>query len=477
MTNNLKQKTVRGILWSGAEGFAVRGMQFFLGLILARLLMPSDYGLIGMLAIFLAISQTFIDSGFSSALIQKKDRTDIDFSTVFFFNIAIGLLFYLLLFFSAPLIANFYKSPQLVILTKFIGFNIVISSLSVVQRAKLSIALDFKTQAQASLISVFLGGLLGITLAYKGFGVWALVMQALMRNSLNTILLWKLSKWVPKGGFSKDSFKTLFSFGSKLLAGGLLNTIYNNIYLIIIGKLFSASQLGFYTRAQQFQRLPAENITGTLQRVTFPVLSSLQNDNTKLINAYRKLIKISAFVIFPLMLGLAVMAKPLIRLILTEKWLPAVPLLQLLCIAGMLYPINAINLNVLNVKGRSDLFLKVEIIKKLVISVAIIGTYSLGIKALIIGQIFTSVIAFFINTFYSGQMIGYGSFNQIKDLLPISLITILMASSTWVVMFIVDGDLLKLTVGIIFAVCIYAFFAKIGNFDEIIQIKEIVFKT
>ncbi|RLD61982.1 MAG: lipopolysaccharide biosynthesis protein [Bacteroidetes bacterium] len=471
---NLKQETAKGFLWSAIERFSVQGLQFLMGLVLARLLLPSDYGLVGMLAIFLAISQTFVDSGFSSALIQKKNRTDTDYSTAFFFNIGIGLFFYLILFFTAPLIAKFYNIPELNSLTKVIGLNVFITSLAVVQRAKLTIKLDFKTQAKASLTSVFIGGCVGIAMAYKGYGVWALVVQSLLRNGLNTLFLWLLSKWMPKAVFSKSSFKELFSFGSKLLGAGLLNTIFQNIYLLVIGKLFSASELGFYTRAQQFQKMPSQNITSIIQRVTFPVLSSIQDDDEKLIKAYSNFIRLSAFVVFPLMIGLAVVAEPLIRLILTEKWMPTVPLLQLLCIAGMLYPVHAINLNILNVKGRSDLFLKLEIIKKLLITFAILITFSFGVKAMVIGQILTSFISFFINTHYSSKMINYGAWKQIKDMMPIIFITLLMAFGVWGVMLLGFSDILKLLIGIVVGIIIYLISAKIGNFNELNEIVSLI---
>jgi teichuronic acid exporter len=446
-----------------------------MGLVLARLLLPSDYGMIGMLSVFLAISQTFVDSGFSSALIQKNNRTDVDYSTVFFFNIGVGIFFYFLLFFSAPLIAEFYQIPELILLTKVIGINIFITTLSVVQRAKLTINLDFKTQAKASLISVLLGGCVGIFMAFKGYGVWALVIQSLISNGMNTFFLWFFSKWIPMAIFSKESFSSLFSFGSKLLVAGLLNTIFINIYLIVIGKVYNATDLGFYTRAQQFQKMPSENITGILQRVTFPVLSSLQNDEEKLISAFRRFIRMSVFIIMPLMIGLAVVAEPLIRFLLTEKWLPAVPYLQLLCVVGMMYPVHAININILNVKGRSDLVLQLEVIKKLLIVVAILITYRYGINAMIFGQIVTSLIGFFINSHYSEKMIAYSSWTQIKDILPILIITLLMAVFTWFSMLTISSDILKLLIGTSTGIGIYILIAKIAKFEELDQLVGLIF--
>jgi teichuronic acid exporter len=477
MVSEIKKKTINGVLWSAVERFSIQGLQFIIGLVLARLLLPADYGLVGMLAIFLAMSHTFVKSGFSYALIQKKNRNETDFSTAFFFNIGVGILFYFILFFSAQFIASFYKTPELEPLTKVIGINVFISSLSIVQRAKLTIDLDFKTQAKASFISALIGGCVGIYMAYNGYGVWSLVVQSLLRNGINTILLWILSKWVPKAIFSITSFKSLFSFGSKLLGAGLLNTLFNNIYLILIGKLFNARELGFYTRAFHLQQFPSENITNILQRVTFPVLSSMQDDENKLLHAYKNFIKISAFIVFPLMMGLAIIAEPLVQLVLTDKWLPAVPMLQLLCFAGMLYPIHAINLNILNVKGRSDLFLKLEIIKKIIITIAILITFSFGIKALIIGQIATSLIGYFINTYYSGRMINYGTIKQVKDLIPIIMITTAMGLCVVAITHYIEGSLLKLLVGLFTGAFVYYINARIFKFDELKQLMELIPKS
>lgn len=460
-------------MWSSVERFSVQGLQFVMGLILARLLLPSDYGLIGMLAIFLAISQTFIDSGFGTALIQKKDRTETDFSTVFYFNISIAVLFYFVLFFSAPWIAKFYNAPLLTDLTKVIAFNIVISSFSIVQRARLTIQLDFKTQSKASLLSVFLGGLVGITMAYKGFGVWALVVQSLSRNFLNTLLLWFFAKWMPKIIFSKNSFKGLFSFGSKLLIAGLINTIFRNIYLIVIGKVYSASELGFYTRAKQFQRLPSENISGIINRVSFPVLSSVQNDNEKLLLIIKKLLRLAVFIVHPLMMGMIVLAEPMIRFILTEKWILAVPYLQLISVIGLFNPISVINLSILNVKGRSDLFLKLEIIKKALVVLNILITFPYGVKYMIIGQIAVSSINFLINTYYTGKLINYYTWTQIKDIFPIFAISLITVAGVYFITSIFDQDYLKLFIGLVSGVLLFFSLAHFGKFDEMYEMKQL----
>ena len=325
-------------------------------ILMARILTPADYGIVGMLAIFIAVSQSLVDSGFSQALIRKQDRSEIDNSTVFYFNIAVGIVLYLLLFFCAPLIADFYNEPLLVPVTRTIGLSVVFNSLAVVQRALLTVKLDFKTQAKASFVGAVISGAIGISLAYTGFGVWAIVWQQISNLVIITILLWIFSKWKPIWVYSWKSFRELFNFGSKLLASGLLNTIFNNLYLIVIGKFFKASDLGYYTRAHQFTDFASSNITGIFQRVTYPVLSTIQNDDDRLADVYRRLLRTSAFIIFPFMTGMAAVAKPMILSFLTKEWLFSAVLIQILCFSQMWYPVHAINLNLLQVKGRSDLF-------------------------------------------------------------------------------------------------------------------------
>lgn len=466
----LKNKVSKGFLWSCIERFSIQGVQFIVGIVIARILSPHDYGMVGMVVVFLAISQVFIDSGFSTALIQKKDRNETDYSTVFYFNIVLGILFYLLLFVTAPLIARFYNQPELVNITRVLGINVFLISLAVVQRAKLTVVVDFKTQAKAGLIAIIISGGLGIVLAYNGWGVWALVIQTLLNNLLNTTFLWLYSRWVPLFVFSARSFRHLFAFGSKLLGAGILDSVYKNIYPLIIGKLFDSAELGYYTRADQFSQMPSSNLTGIIQRVTFPVLCDLQEDEVRLKEVYRKFIQISALFIFPLMSSLAVLSFPVIRLILTEKWLPSAPLLQLLCLAGMLYPIHALNLNLLNVKGRSDLFLRLEIIKKAMITIAILLTYRLGIEMIILGQVITSYLILFINTYYTKKLIDYGIIKQIKDLSGIYILAITMAIITWGTSLLFEKDILKLIVGFLIGCSFYIGVAlrfNVGNIKEI----------
>lgn len=452
MSESLKHKTLRGTLWSSIERFSVQGVMFVVMIIMARILTPEDYGLVGMLTIFIAISQSLIDSGFSQALIRKQDRSEIDNSTVFYFNIAVGVILYLILFFSAPLIAKFYNEPILVPITRVISLSILINSFVVVQRALLTVNIDFKTQAKASFSAAIASGIVGITMAYTGWGVWAIVWYQITNLAVNVGLLWIFSKWRPQLVYSWQSFKELFFFGSKLAASGILDTLYNNIFLIVIGKIFKASDLGYYTRAQQFAAFPSSNLTGIIQRVTFPVLCTIQDDDERLQSVYRRFLRLSAFLIFPLMIGLAAVAKPLVLLLLKEQWEFAATLLSIICLSMMWYPIHSINLNLLQVKGRSDLFLKLEIVKKCVGIVILCGTIPLGLVAMCWGTVLSSLISLIINTHYTGKLIQVGFLKQMKDLTPSLLYSFSMGAIVLGAIQFVKGDALQLTIGIILGI-------------------------
>jgi O-antigen/teichoic acid export membrane protein len=428
-----------------------------------------------MLTVFTAVAQSLIDSGFSQALIRKQNRTETDNSTVFYFNIAVGLVLYLILFLCAPLIADFYDEPQLVSITRVIGLSLIFNSLAVVQRALLTIAIDFRTQAKASFIAAIVSGIVGITMAYHGFGVWSIVAQQLINLGLNTILLWILSKWMPKLVYSWNSFRELFSFGSKLLASGLLDSLYRNIYLIVIGKFFKASDLGYYTRAQQFGDFPSSNLTGILQRVTYPVLCTIQNDDDRLASVYRRFLRISAFVIFPLMTGLAAVAKPTILILLKEQWLFTATLLQILCFSMMWYPIHAINLNLLQVKGRSDLFLKLEIWKKILGVVVLCATLPFGLIAMCFGGIVSAIIALVINTYYTGKLINVGFFKQMRDLMPTLILSLAVGAIVYVTINTLNiTPIIQLIIGVIEGIVIYIVVAKIFKFSEFKELIDII---
>ncbi|WP_370858981.1 lipopolysaccharide biosynthesis protein [Phocaeicola coprocola] len=475
MTESLKQQTIKGVIWSSIERFSVQGIQFLIMIIMARLLSPNDYGLIGMLTVFISIAQSLIDSGFSQALIRKQNRTETDNSTVFYFNIGVGICIYLLFYLIAPLISQFYNTPELTAIMRVISLGIIFNSLAVVQRALLTIQINFKTQAKASLIAAIASGIIGITMAYKGFGVWSIVMLQLVNLSLNTILLWSFTGWHPTSKFSKDSFCELFAFGSKLLASGILDTLYRNIYLIAIGKLFTASRLGYYTRAQQFSDFPSSNLTGVLQRVTYPILCKIQDDTERLAQAYRKFLRISAFLIFPLMVGLSAVSEPFILLLLKEQWHFAAVILQIISFASMWYPIHAINLNLLQVKGRSDLFLRLEIIKKILGITILCVTVPIGLIAMCYGQIVSSLIALVINTYYTGKLINVGFIRQMKDLTP----TLVLVVTMWIIIHFgilpfCSNNIIKLITGIIIGIIYYLGAAWMFKFPELKELLSIL---
>lgn len=474
MPESLKSKAANSVMWSAVERFSVQGIQFILTIIIARLVSPSDYGLIAMLGIFLAIAQTFIDSGFSNALIQKQDRTETDFSTVFYFNIAVGVVVYVLLYLSSPFIASFYNEPKLDLVTKVVGLNLIISSFSVVQRAKLTIALNFKLQAVISLIAVVISGTIGVYLAYTGYGVWAIVFQFLFNNLLNTLLLWILAKWSPKQYFSLSSFKQLFSFGSKLLFSDLLNVIYVNLYTLVIGKKFSATNLGYYNRAYTLTYFPSGNIGQIITRAMYPLQCSIQDDDILLRDSFIKYIRITCFFIFPLMVLVCLLAKPIVILFLTEKWLPAVPLIQILAIAYMWDPLMRINENILKVKGRSDYILKSEIIKKILAITILLLTLPFGIKAICIGSIIYSLTDMSVISIYVKKCIDVSLFNELFELRYIILTNILLCIFIYIVtLFISNSYILVFGISII-GILYYLLLSKILKVKEFSVVIELI---
>ena len=470
----LKQKTVKGTVWSAVERFSVQGVQFIVMIVMARILTPEDYGLVGMLAIFLAVSQSLIDSGFSQALIRKMDRTEIDNCTVFYFNIVVGLVLYLILYFLAPLVAKFYDAPAITSIMRVICISVIINSLVVVQRALYTVNIDFKTQAKASLSAAIVSGIIGITMAYKGFGVWSIVTQQLTNLGINAGLLWLFSKWRPRLLYSWKSFRELFSFGSKLMLSGLLDTLYKNIYTLVIGKVFNASSLGHYTRAHQFADFPSSNLTGIMQRVTYPVLCNIQEDDERLKNVYRRFLKLSAFIIFPLMLGLSAVSEPFVEIFIGRQWSYCSSLLQILCFSMMWFPIHAINLNLLQVKGRSDLFLRLEVIKKIIGIAILCVTIPMGLTVMCFGQIISSIVALIINTYYTGKLIDIGFFKQMKDLLPITLLSLAMFAVVLAVVNLIDDIHLQLVCGIIVGTATYISASILFKFNEINELKALI---
>lgn len=425
--SKLKQKTLRGLSWSFADNIVNKGINFLVGIILARLLTPREFGLIGMILVFIAISQSFINSGFNMALIRKKDCNAADYSTAFFFNVLVGFLFYVILFFSAKLISDFFHEPELLPIIKVLGIVLILNSVGIVQQAILSKKVNFRLLTKISLVSSIVSGIIGIGLAFSGWGVWSLVWKTISYNFLNSLLLWFWNKWRPQLIFSLNSLKEMFGFGSKLLLSSLIYMLYTNVFKLAIGKYFSATELGYFTRADQFQKLPSSNISGVIQRVTYPVMTSIQYETSKIKSIYKRMIKTTMFATFILMIGMAAVAKPLILSLVGPQWLPAVPYLQLLCFFGMLDPLHSLNLNMLLVSGRADLGLKLEVWKALLgIPAIVIGVF-LGVKIMIIMLIVNSMLAYFLNSYWSGKLVNYPSSEQIWDIAPSFFVALVMA--------------------------------------------------
>ena len=472
MAESLKKKTVKGVFWSGVERFSVQGVQFLVMLVIARILDPKDFGLVGMLAIFLAVAQSLIDSGFSQALIRKQDRTDVDNNTVFYFNIFVSVFLYLILFAVAPWVADFYNEPQLTELMRVLCQIIIINSFAVVQRAIFTSSINFKTQAKASFIAATLSGGVGVWLAYHGYGVWTLVWQQLLNAFINTSLLWVYSNWRPRLVYSWHSFKELFAFGSKLLASGLIDTIYGNLFPLITGKIFNAASLGYYTQADRLAKFPSSNISGILQRVTYPVLCTLQDDDEKLRSNYRKLLRLSGLIVFPLMCLLAGLAYPLIDILLGNKWEFTATLLIPICFNMMFYPIAAINLNLLQVKGRSDLFLKLEIIKKIIGIVVLVCSIPFGLLFMCYSTVFSGLIMLYVNTYYTKKLIDVGFWIQLKDLKAFLIMSLLIFFGTHFVHLVIENSWSQIIVGTVISSVFYFGTMKICKFSELSYLKK-----
>lgn len=473
---SLKQKTIDGLTWSFVDNSINQIIQFITGIILARLLSPTEFGLIGMIMIFFAVSTSLIDSGFGDALVRKKDCNDDDYNTVFYFNLMIGILLFLILFFAAPLIAGFYSEPQLINIIRILSFTTIITSLGIVQSADLVKKIDFKTRTKISLISNVSSSIIAIILAYIGFGVWSLVVRQFLTNLIGTSTLWFYNKWLPKLKFNIVAFKQLFSFGSKMLASGLLNTFFNNLYYLVIGKYFSAQILGYYTRAVSFANLPSLSIDYVIQRVTYPVLVRLNDDDNRLKAALKKLVKNTMLITFVFMIGLAAIAKPLVLTLIGEKWIPTIHLLQLLSLSLILHPLQSLNMNILLIKGRSDIFLKVEITKKILIVPVIFLGISYSLELMIIGMIIHSLITYIIVANYTGNFLDYKIFEQVKDILPSFIIAFINGLLLFFINYFLSlipifTLLIQLVISSIFIITI----CELAKLAPYLEIKEIIF--
>jgi teichuronic acid exporter len=418
----LKKQAVSGVFWTTIQQFGKQGIAFFTSLILARLLSPQEFGLIAMISVFIALGDGVIKSGLTNSLIRSENLGESDYSTVFYFNLFGSFIVYGLLYFSAPFIAAFYNQSRLTEIIQVYGIIFILNAFSAVQLARLTKQMDFKTQMIVSLPSIIISSAVGIYMAYNGYGVWSLVWNSLIQSGLSTIQLWYHSKWIPIFKFSTEKFKYHFNYGFKIMLSGTIDILFTNIYAIIIGRYFIPAQVGFYNRASTLQMFPVVNFSMILSKVSFPLFAKIQHDNEKLKSVYKKLMQMVTFLIAPTLIFMGVLAEPLFRFLFTEKWLPAVPYFQILCYNGILYPLHSYNLQILNVKGRSDLFLKLELIKKVIVVIMLVISFQFGIFGLLIGSTITSTIAFFLNNYYSGKYIGYNAFEQLKDVLPIVII-------------------------------------------------------
>lgn len=461
MAESLKDKTVKGVSWSFVEQILTRGVNFVIGIILARLLSPTDYGLVGMLGIFIAISQIFIDGGLTSALIRQKNASDEDYSTVYIINLSLSVLFYFLLFFSAPVIARYYEQSLLQPLMRVVALILVISSLSSVQGTLLTIKVDFKSKSIISILSAILSGAAGVVCAMKGLGAWALVAQSVTSALVVTILTLFFVRWMPHLLFSRESFKRLFSYSSKLLGASLISTVYNNVYPMIIGKKFSVGDVGLFSRANQFPNVVNETLIGTFNRVAFPVLSKIQDDDQRLIDVYDKYIQVFCFITFPLLMGLCGCSRPLVLLLLTEKWAGSIFLMQLLCISLLPNGITRINLNLLYVKGRSDLLLRMEIIKKIIMFAILFASMFFGLIAMCYAIILNGWIDLYFSSFYTKKILGYGLGKQLKSVFPYFVLSLIVLVESLAFSHLIQNDLLSLLTSFIVGSLTYFFLSKV----------------
>jgi teichuronic acid exporter len=468
----LKDKAINGVLWNSIGNFSAMGIEFIIGIILARILSPSEFGLIGTITVVIALSQVFVNSGFSQAIVRKQNCTQTDYSTAFFFNFAVGILIFLLLLFTAQPISVFFENSELKPIIQVLGFGLIISSLTLIQQAKLTKRIDFKLQTKISITASTLSGLLAVYLAYNGFGVWSLVAKQLANSTITSIFLWIFNRWKPSLVFSKQSFKELFGFGSKLLLSGLISTFFQNINYLIIAKYFSAQDLGYFTRAELFKNLPSQNVSNIVTAVGYPVLAKLQGDSVRMKSVFRDMMTKTFFIVIILMVGMAVTANALILTLLGDQWLPSVPLLQMLCVVGIMLPLNTMNINILNVVGRSDLYLKLQTIVQLFVLPNIFIGVFFGIKALILGMIGISVLGYIMYSHESNKILNYPIKEQLRDVFPSLLIAIAMGIPVFFIGYFSSFDsLITLIIQVMTGIIIVVGSGEIFSFKEYIFIK------
>lgn len=454
-TASTKTVVINSLFWRFLERVGAQGVTFIVSIVLARLLSPTIYGTVALVTVFITILQVFIDSGFGNALIQKKDADNLDFSTVFYFNIVVCLVLYALMFFAAPYIAAFYQNPTLTPVVRVLSLTLIISGVKNVQQAYVSRTMQFKRFFFSTLGGTIGAAVIGIAMAYFGFGVWALVAQHLFNAAVDTLILWFTVRWRPDRAFSFARLKSLFSFGWKLLVSTLIDTVYNDVRQLLIGKVYQPSDLAYYNQGKKFPNLIITNINSTINSVLFPTLSKVQDDKDRLRSMMRMSIKVSTYLMGPVLVGLAACADPLIRLMLTEKWMPCVFFLRIFCITFLIYPIHTSNLSAISAMGRSDLFLKLEIIKKAVGFCIIFGTMWISVEAVAIGSLISAVAALIVNAWPNRKLLGYSVIQQIKDILPPLLLSLAMGVCVYCVEFLKLNDWLTLLIQIPLGIAIY----------------------
>ncbi|MDY6332871.1 MAG: lipopolysaccharide biosynthesis protein [Fibrobacter sp.] len=474
MAESLKDKTVKGLGWSALDNAARYGMQFAVGIVLARLLSPDDYGLLGLVGIVTVVCTALVNGGFTTALIRKKDATDDDYNTVFICNLGMSMLLYGVTFLCAPLIADFFNREVLTPLVRVSSLGLIIGALGMVQQTRLTKRIDFKTQTKITIVATALSGIVGIGMALTSFGVWALVAQQLTSQAVTTMLLYIYNRWLPQLRFSMESFHDLFGFGWKMMVSVLLDAVWKELHQVVVGKFYSPATLGQYTRARHYAGLFSSNLTSVVERVTYPVLSSIQDDKERMTSAYRRIIRTSMFITTVALFALGAVSEPLIYCMIGPKWHEASTYLPIICINYSLYPLHAINLNMLQVQGRSDLFLELEVIKKIIILVPLFVGAFVGIMPMLLTNTVIGIIAYFLNSHYSGRLLGYSSWMQLRDIAPSYALAITIALSVWFLKYLPLSYWIILPTQIVVGIVEFFTLCKLFKMNEYKEIMEIL---
>lgn len=472
--SSLRYKTIKGVGWSAVDAFLGQGITFLVGLVLARILSPDEYGLIGICLIFITVLNGVVDSGFSSSLIRKNDANNDDYNTMFITNLIISIVLYIGLYFASPLISTFFDRTELTPLIRTLGIVLIINALSITQNTILTKRIDFKTKTKVSFISATISGVVGIVMAYAGMGVWALISQVLTKQLLYTICLWIFNRWWPDFTFSRESFRYMWGFGSRMMLSGLLDNIWKQLYQVVVGKFYSPATLGQYSRSKEYANIFSANLTSIVQRVSYPALAEIQDDKSRMVVAYRKVIKVTMFVTCVCMISIGAVAEPLIYCLIGPKWHEAATYLPLICLTMSLYPLHAINLNMLQIQGRSDIFLNLDIVKKIIGMAPLAMGIFMNIYWMLIGSIIIGIISFFLNSYYTGKWLGYSSWMQLKDVLPSYGIASIIALSVYFLKYIFLSYWITFPIQIVVGIAVCIIVCEKLQLTEYLEIKNII---